>query len=292
MKWITALAASVGMMATAASAQDATQADQATDDTDARGIEMMVLGTYHFNNPGLDMVNIESDDVLTPRRQAELEAMTDALAEWKPTKILVEAQPSTDDLHMKSFREEPEKRIAEDRNEHFQIGYRLAMKLGHSDVYGFDEKSSEGEPDYFPMQTVISWAQANDAMAEFGALAGQVEAIAKDLSKDQDRCSLARNLIGHNDPKAINQAHGLFYYGLLPFGDAEAQPGAEVNAYWYMRNAKMFAKADLIAEPGDRVLIIVGSGHKYWLDHFAEMAVNYSLVDPRPYLERADTGGC
>lgn len=59
------------------------------------------------------------------------------------------------------------------------------------------------------------------------------------------------------------------YYGLMAFGDTESQPSAELNAYWYVRNAKMFAKAGLIAESGDRVLIIVGSGHKYWLDHFA-----------------------
>ena len=41
-------------------------------------IEVMVLGTYHMANPGLDLANVKSDDVLKPQRQKELEAASDA----------------------------------------------------------------------------------------------------------------------------------------------------------------------------------------------------------------------
>ncbi|MEE4211068.1 MAG: DUF5694 domain-containing protein, partial [Parvularcula sp.] len=74
------------------------------------------------------------------------------------------------------------------------------------------------------------------------------------------------------------------YYGLLPIGNGDEQPGAELNAYWYMRNAKMFAKIDMIAEPGDRVLVIAGSGHATWLRHFARRMPGYELVDSMPFL--------
>ncbi len=294
MKWtvplITGLAAMAVCSSNPLSAQSAD--DTETPPGPVEPIAVMVLGTYHFANPGLDMVNIESDEVLTPRRQTELEAMTDALAEWGPTRIVVEAQPETDDLHMASYREEADERIAENRNEHFQIGYRLALKLQHDEVYGFDEQPEGDEPNYFPIQTVVDWAQNNEAMGAFGSLSAKVEQVAMNLSKDQEKCTLARNLIGHNDKEQIERAHSLFYYGMLQFGDATAQPGAETNAYWYMRNAKMFAKVGLIAEPGDRVLIIVGSGHKYWLDHFVQNSQGYILVDARPYLQKADTGIC
>ena len=40
-------------------------------------VQIMVLGTYHFGNPGLDLVNTEADDVLLPKRQAELEKLAD-----------------------------------------------------------------------------------------------------------------------------------------------------------------------------------------------------------------------
>lgn len=255
-------------------------------------IEVMVLGVYHFDNPGLDAINIEVGDVLTPQRQGELISLTGSLADWNPTRILLEAQPDTPDLHMRSYRTSAAQRIAEDRNEHYQIGYRLAQELGHDDVYGFDERGDEGEPDYFPMQTVQDYAAENGMMGEFGGLLGWAQEMVGDVSADNDNCSIAHNLLVHNDPAFLNEGHQRIYYGMLQFGDAVAQPGAELNAYWYMRNAKMFAKVGLIAEPGDRVLIIVGSGHKYWLDHFASTVPGYSSVSPTPWLEAADDGRC
>jgi hypothetical protein len=38
-------------------------------------VEVMVLGTYHFGNPGLDLNNMKADSVLTPARQRELAAV-------------------------------------------------------------------------------------------------------------------------------------------------------------------------------------------------------------------------
>ena len=40
-----------------------------------------------------------------------------------------------------------------------------------------------------------------------------------------------------------------------------------------------------IAEPGERVLVIYGSGHKRLLDDFVDNAPNLSWVDPLPWLE-------
>lgn len=55
-------------------------------------IEVVVLGTFHFANPGQDIANIQVDDVLAPKRQAEIARIRDGLARFKPTKIAVEAQ--------------------------------------------------------------------------------------------------------------------------------------------------------------------------------------------------------
>jgi Family of unknown function (DUF5694) len=56
---------------------------------------------------------------------------------------------------------------------------------------------------------------------------------------------------------------------LLALGNQKKQPGADLNAAWYHRNAKIFAKLTQIARPGDRVLVVFGSGHAFWLRHFA-----------------------
>ena len=57
----------------------------------AEPVKVMVLGAYHFGNPGLDVSNARVDDVLAPKRQAEVRAAVDALAAFRPTRVAVEA---------------------------------------------------------------------------------------------------------------------------------------------------------------------------------------------------------
>ena len=60
-------------------------------------IEVMVLGTYHMDNPGLDVINARIGDVTTPTRQHELADVADRLARFKPTRIAIEVTPKPKD---------------------------------------------------------------------------------------------------------------------------------------------------------------------------------------------------
>ena len=50
------------------------------------------------------------------------------------------------------------------------------------------------------------------------------------------------------------------------------------------RNALIFAKLMQVAQPGDRIVLIFGAGHAYWLRHFASTTPGYMLVEPNGYL--------
>src|SRR3954469_20066483 len=53
--------------------------------------EVLVLGTYHMANPGHDIFNMKADDVLAPKRQAEIAELIEVLKRFNPTKIAIEA---------------------------------------------------------------------------------------------------------------------------------------------------------------------------------------------------------
>ena len=147
MKTFTYLAVLAGLFTAQASANEpAPVAEPAP-------VEVMVLGTYHFSNPGQDVVNMEVDDFLAPRRQQEIAILVNALAEWQPTKIGVEDEVSDANLAVADY-DQTEELLTTTRNESVQVGYRLARMLGHAIVYGFDERGGEGEPDYFPLGKV------------------------------------------------------------------------------------------------------------------------------------------
>ncbi|MBY4636343.1 hypothetical protein K5P26_04205 [Sphingopyxis sp. XHP0097] len=246
-----------------------------------QSIEVMVLGTYHFANPGLDVINVEAADVLAPARQRQLEALADALAEWKPDRIMLEAQADGPDFHWARYTSFDLAQLKRERNEHYQIGFRLAHRLGHRVVYGIDEQPAEGEPDYFPFGRVAAYAEANAESAKLAEIVAHTQRLAGGIATDNILDALA----AHNDPAVY--AIGNFYYEVLPLGDGTMQPGAELNAYWYMRNAKIFAKLMAVAKPGERILVIFGAGHNYWLTHFAGATKGYRAVDPLPLIADA-----
>ncbi|MEO1047732.1 MAG: hypothetical protein AAFW59_05330, partial [Pseudomonadota bacterium] len=84
--WKAALTVAASFAATVALAQTR-DTSQALSDPEGDPVQVMVLGLYHFDNPGADMVNSKVDDMLTPNRQREIEALVESLASWKPTKI-------------------------------------------------------------------------------------------------------------------------------------------------------------------------------------------------------------
>ena len=53
--------------------------------------EVLVLGVYHMANPGLDVFNMKADDVLAPKRQAEIAQLIEVLKKFQPTRIAIEA---------------------------------------------------------------------------------------------------------------------------------------------------------------------------------------------------------
>ncbi|HVF36969.1 MAG TPA: DUF5694 domain-containing protein [Sphingomicrobium sp.] len=249
-------------------------------------VEVMILGTYHFDNPGRDLANVKADDVLKPQRQKELEALSMALAEFRPTKIAVERIAKTPELRDHRYAEFVPADLGKNRDERFQVAYRLANRLGFNSVYAIDEDPAEGEPDYFPFGKVVEWAKANGAEAKLNSALDEVTADVARISQLQAENSIASVLVDLNWPDKAEQAQR-WHYRLFAYGDTDKQPGADLNAMWYLRNAKIFAKLTTIAKPGDRVLVVYGSGHNYWLRHFAQTTPGYRNVDPTPYLQKA-----
>jgi hypothetical protein len=248
-------------------------------------VEVMVLGSYHFGNPGMDVNNVQVDTVLTPDKQKQLEAVAKALLTFKPTRIMVEAESDAPDFAMLDYSGFTPDKLKIIPNEREQIGYRIAKMAGLSIVHGIDEQTGAGEPDYFPfseMQTTAKRLYQTDIITKANA---PVKASLAKFEVEQKTKTVAEMLMSVNiDPIYTNIATS---YAYLKIGDKDAQSGADLNAMYYLRNAKIFSKLMMVAKPGDRVLVVYGSGHNYWLRHFASNVPGYVSVDPMPYLKKA-----
>ena len=245
-------------------------------------VQVMVLGVYHFDNPGLDLNNIETDNVLSQARQRELAALADALLTFEPTAVAVErsAPPPYDDPDYADFTRQA---LAEESSEDAQIGYRVASLAGLDTVYAINEQPSDGEPDYFPYGPVAQFAEETGRAGELEAIA-DISGLIAEFETLQKTHSIPYLLKLHNTGFIPND----FYWDIIKFGEGETQPGAELAAYWFMRNARIFNKLVQVTEPGDRIIVVFGAGHGAWLRELVTRTHGYELVDPVPYLDAAE----
>ncbi|MFZ4689546.1 MAG: DUF5694 domain-containing protein [Polymorphobacter sp.] len=250
-------------------------------------VEVMVLGAYHFGNPGLDTNNMITDSVLTPQKQAELERVARALAAFQPTHVMVEMQSDAPNFAIGEYGRFDDAMLAKDANEIVQIGYRTARVAGLKTVNGIDEQPKDGEPDYYPYDKVQETAAKFGQTKVLEAVNAPVAAWVKDFEGRQRTLSIGQMLMRMNDPAGIQGAMDS-YYGMLPIGDKDTQTGADLNAGWFLRNAKIFGKLMQVAKPGDRVLVVYGGGHGFWLRHFASLTPGFRNVDVLPYLKKAN----
>ncbi len=222
--------------------------------------QVLVLGLYHMSNPGNDIFNMKADDVLAPKRQAEIAELIEVLKRFQPTKIAIEA-----DIWRKRVRQEYSDYLAGkhmlSRNENDQIGYRLAKELGHKTVYPVD---ADGE---FPFQRIVNYAKASGRSKELDALMAEIGSMVKAQDQYLASHTVLETLLYMNADGKVAADVG-FYYRQAHFGEPGDWAGADLVSDWFRRNMRIYSNiAHLVDSPNERVLVIYGAGHLGWLRH-------------------------
>ena len=248
----------------------------------ALATEVMILGTYHMSNPGRDLHNVRADDVLLPNRQRDLEAVSRALAKFRPTLVAVESPAKNGAAApVEKYRLFLDGNLPDSRNEVVQVGFRLARAMRLADVWGIDV---DGD---FPYEAVKQFADTHGpALPErLDALGASVERMLDGLNRVLKNGTIGQGLRYMNDPKRINDGHE-FYRTMLLFGTGNQQPGAALLDAWSSRNNAICARLVQLARKNDRVVVIYGAGHAYLLRQCVLEMPGYRLVEANDYLPK------
>lgn len=115
-------------------------------------INVILIGTYHFNNPGFDEGKVKERNILSQENQKDLEQISDKLIKkYKPSKVFVEYDFAQENKLNEMFQayKNGEKFYDLDtlnsfykryytENEIFQFGFRLASKAKNKSIYSID----------------------------------------------------------------------------------------------------------------------------------------------------------
>jgi hypothetical protein len=241
----------------------------------------MLLGTYHFANPGLDAVKQQVDDVLAPHRQAQLDDLALRLSKWQPDAIAVEWPWSFADSTQARYERYRAGTLTPSRNEAVQIGFRLAVRLGHPAVYPIDYQMPIGNDSI----SVLAERRPDLRRARDSILA-VLQETADSNSHRMRHMTIVEQLHAANTEQALHGGNSLGMFGsFLPAGDGENYGGPQLLAKWYERNIRMAHHLTRIQRPNTRrILVIVGSGHVPPLRNILDEAPQFCPVSPLPYL--------
>ena len=259
---------------------------------------IMILGSSHLANPGMDSVNPKIDDVLSPKRQREIEQLVKQLTEFKPTKLAFEIDDSLSAEINAIYQDYLKGTYKLKPHESEQIGFRLAKQMGHSKVHCVD---------YFRDDPIIR-GDIDERSVDYGAFAeanGQEHLLSPPspiegkIMQDAD----GRTWIVREKYESmvdmyirINRDEGIRknlrdYLRIARIGLQDEYTGANWVAHvWYPRNLKTFVNLTRITESEDeRILLIIGAGHLGFLKQIVEDSEVYHMESPLQYLNPAAT---
>jgi hypothetical protein len=242
----------------------------------AEPVSVMIVGDFHMSGSH-DLHNRQIDDMLAPKRQAEIAAITDALTRFKPTAVAAEWDA---DVAAQRYEAYLKGTLAPSHNEVVQLGFRLAKTAGLDKFYGID---ADGD---FPYDPIVAYAKAHGQTALLDAANADIE-----LNVKREDALLASGRVTDvlrflNDPASIDGEHDGFYRTMLKVGGGADQPGAGLLTAWYGRNFLICAQLVQLAKPGDRVVVFFGSGHAFLLRQCVTEMPGYRLVEANDYLPK------
>lgn len=248
-----------------------------------KSAKIMILGTYHMDNPGLDANNTDADDVLLPKRQSEITELIEKLARFNPTKIVIEAPFSAKASWDNAYKKYLAGELKLGRNEIYQIGFQLAKRLNHQTVYPVDYPMLMSGLKY----DEVDFSRSKAAPASLDNKAKISQPALSEEDKLLRRSTVTEFLRYMNNEEKIQRSHAENYLmNIAPDSNAAIYERADQVSNWYKRELRIFANINRVTEfPSDRVLVIIGAGHLKIQRDFALDAPQFCLIDAEPYLK-------
>ncbi len=242
--------------------------------------KVLVLGTYHFNQEN-------HYDELSEENQEQMARLLDTLAKFNPTKVVIEKEVRLDSLYNNFYQKylNDESVLVKKPNEAFQVGYRLAKKLGHDRIYLFDDQT-----EFIGSLKDFTFNKLNEERVKDSVFVDKYMSDIKESfaarQKEFEALSLYDNLLMRNSPESNQWNAERMHLYETRIGIQDSWMGPDWLGRWYQRNLRMMANVMKVNNPGnDRILIVVGDNHKWVLDTLFGFNPEFEVVSSYELLK-------
>lgn len=241
--------------------------------------QVAIIGTFHFGATN-DMNALKPDDLSTKRRQQELDLFAEKLAAFKPTKIMVEWEPEHYERLNKEYLQYLNDEFEPGKSEVYQIAFRVAEKSGLKEIIPVDYKMDLGDAE------MMEYLNKAGKMAEFGQLMEQVQAYLQAESEFLKNHTITDFYLRWNSDETDDFNRNMYLEVLPKLSSEPGNPLLNYTGNWYKRNIYIMGNIDRHLEPGDRVLVLMGSAHRAILKELYRNRDTVDFVEISDYLRK------
>ena len=251
--------------------------------------QILLIGTFHFNNPGADAVKLDDFDVTTVAAQQELEKIASQIKKFNPNQIFVEweynDQQKLDSLYQLYQHNQYSNYVNQKykntgaydlyaKNEIFQLAFRAAKKSGIKQVKGIDY------PLPMPFDTVmnaIKEAKQDNIMSE---ISSYISTLERESNLNRKTMGLTSLLLDLNTESSRKRNSSFYLKALNRAGKIDNFAGVFSVSEWYKRNLYMYSLVQKQIEAADqRAVILLGAGHVAIIKNLIEEEGVYEVIE-------------
>ena len=234
--------------------------------------KVMLLGCFHFDNPGLDVAKFENANILSEKRQKEVMEVVEILKQFKPDKIFVEVPVELQGRLDSNISKYKSGQFTLRGTETHQLGYRLAREL-NLPLYAVDYRDAQ-----FPFDSLIKSATEAKQFSLLGYMKRSIDSVQNDFNESLKKNTIRELLLNQNtDAAAELQVGG--YFDFLVAGKEGNHVGSYLTSEWWRRNMIIYENILKRLDGNEKkILVIFGSGHTAILKEMMKYNGNFELV--------------
>jgi hypothetical protein len=240
--------------------------------------KITILGTFHFNATN-DYSSVQIDSIFSDKRQKELDQLINKIKAFNPTKIMVEWEPKTKNELDKNLKEYIKNDFSLPQNEIYQIGFRLAKETGINELFPIDYQMDLGD------EKLVEHLNEINKFSKFEELISDVNKVAAVETDYLKYHSITDYFKKMNSTDNDNFNRNIYLDKLSSISTKSGNPLLEYVSNWYKRNIFIMGQIDIHLQKNDRILVLIGAGHKPILKDLYKNRANIEYIDIQEYLK-------
>lgn len=235
--------------------------------------KVVLLGCFHFDNPGLDVAKFENANILSDKRQKEVLEVVDLLKKFNPDKIFVEVPVELQGRLDSNINKYKAGQFTLRGSETHQLGYRLAKDLNLPTLYAVDYKEAQ-----FPFDSLVKSATEAKQFELLAYIKRSIDSIQNDFNESLKKNTIRELLINQNTDAGAQMQVGA-YFDFLVTGKEGNHVGSYLTSEWWRRNMIIYENIlKRLDGKEKKILVIFGSGHTALLKEMMKYSKKLELV--------------